>query len=155
MRVREWLSPAVAVTAVAACFLAGGCQRSSAEAGTVPAFEIRQVRCDRQASESAWSYECRATLVTRDEKYQHGQLVIYFVDTSKDSNGRLRYLSPVANYVVMTDGIATLSSGAYYPRKRQIGNMAIDEFPQDPGAPQPDWKIVGFARIEGAETKKE
>ena len=101
-------------------------------------FEIREVSCPRTDSSFGWTYNCQATLLTRDPRYQKGAVVVWCEDVTKDANGKQHYPNPLPVPVVMVDGVATLTGGAYYTHKSDV---FPDGYDSDPGVPQAGWKI--------------
>lgn len=123
-------------------------RRSGLQEARVPVFEIREVACSEETSDRAWQYDCRGTLLTRDDRLQHGGVIVWVEDASKDAKGKEIVTNPGPYFVLMSNGVGTLTSGAYYSRKRLIGTLPVGDYDADPGAPQPGWKVLGFSRVE-------
>jgi hypothetical protein len=65
-------------------------------------FELREVGCTEQIHERSWEYRCRATLLTRDNRYQEGNFIVWVKDTTRDPDGKLRYPEVLPYYVVLS-----------------------------------------------------
>jgi len=127
-----------------------GCRRSA------PVFEIREVGCSGNPSDAAWSYECQGTLLTRDNRYSNRQIVVWVLDVSKHHNGEPIYPSGTGFYRLMSSGVATLKTLAYYPKLERFPNGTISgKYENDPGAPQPEWKILGITELEPVQVNVE
>jgi hypothetical protein len=119
------------------------------EHGESASFEIREVRCSETTDDSSWLYSCQGTLLTRDIRYQNNEIVVWYQDVSKRS-GDKSVGSPLLQYVRMSKGVATLTSGAYYSRKHAVGTLTFGDYAADPGPPEPEWNVLGFSRLEPA-----
>jgi hypothetical protein len=128
------------------------CQRdvaTSAQHGETPTFEIREVRCNLNASDIAWSYHCQGTVLTRDARLQSAKLVLWYRDVTKQPGENTKVAERSVSYVVMSEGVATLPSYAYYSKKKSYGGgITTGDFDKDPGAPEPVWEILGYSTLE-------
>jgi|HubBroStandDraft_6_1064221.scaffolds.fasta_scaffold224261_2 hypothetical protein len=131
--------------------LCSGCHQSGSPGKGTPTFEIREVACQEQigpdlnGGASYWSHECHATLLTRDPRYQTGEIIVWYEDVTKGRDGKQIHTEPTPGTALMSDGVATITGGAYYARKSEYLPSGVDS---DPGAPQPEWKILGFAPLD-------
>jgi hypothetical protein len=128
-----------------------GCNQGNPARDSTPAlFEIREINWDRTDGESAWTYQCRATLIARDARFQKGQVVVFHKQTVKHKNGKLDEAFP--SFVVLTDGVGTLSAGAYYSHKQKMSyGGSIGEYDSDPGQPDVEWRVLGYVPLEPAQ----
>lgn len=128
-----------------------GCRKHTFPNQTGASFEIREAKCDEHQGiddghgPGSWQYSCHATLLTRDPRYQIGRLVVWYEDVSKGKDGKQIEADPKPDTALMSDGVATVNGGAFYLRKGPYIHSGVES---DPGAPQPEWKILGFARLE-------
>ncbi len=110
-------------------------------------FEIREVHCAEETTEISWTYKCQGTLLTREDDYRNGELIVWFEDASKragDKDLGTEFLQSVR----VSKGVATLNAFAYYSRKHMIGNASLGDYEADPGPPKPGWNILGFSHLE-------
>ncbi len=142
-----------------AALLCAGCHTTNPPGQGIPAFEIQEAKCDEQVGAadangpSSWTYICHATLLTRDPRYQTGELFVWYEGVSKDKNGKQIQPDRSPDVALMSDGVATITGGAIYYRKSQFEPSGVES---DPGAPQLEWKILRFAPLQPvqAETQK-
>jgi hypothetical protein len=121
-----------------------------------PVFEIREAQCQENTGPSFWSYSCHATLVTRDPQYQSGNVVVWYEDLTKDKDGKPTHPEPSSETTMMSEGVATVTGGVYYSRRQkddQFTVPGVQVADTDPGPPRPEWKILGFARLQPVELK--
>src|SRR5438094_6481766 len=78
-----------------------------------PMMEVREVRCTESTDDMAWRYDCRGTLVTRDARFQNADVLVWVENRTKRANEK-ESAPTLPGYVLMTNGVATLESGAYY-----------------------------------------
>jgi hypothetical protein len=135
-----------------------GCRKPTSPNQSGPSFEIREAKCDEHQGvddghgPGSWRYDCHATLLTRDSRYQTGRLVVWYEDVSKGKDGKQIDTDPRPETALMSDGVATVTGGAFYLRKVQYNPSGVES---DPGSPQPEWKILGFARLEPVQVESQ
>jgi hypothetical protein len=128
------------------CLLQSCSEKSLRESNNNPVFEIKNVSTVLDSTqEFTWSYETRGLIMTKDPSLQQGAVNVYL----------LRRPSPVPkNYkrewvhstAILQDGAGEITATTAYSKR---------SYPEDPGAPKVDWKVIGFARINPAQLKVE
>ena len=141
---------------VSLCFLAfillSACHKEK-ESETTPVFETREVSCNENVNDLAWSYTCQGTLLTRDNRYSQRSLIIWYEDVSTDHKGERIAPTLSPDFVLMSNGVATLKTVAYY--SKQVFGNRTGTYDSDPGQPHPAWKILGFSTLEPAQVNVE
>jgi hypothetical protein len=128
-----------------------GCQGRSeqpnktAAHSKLPQFEIREFKIEREAGDNSWSYKGRGTLMTKDQDLQEGYLFVVIKEKKKPKVGDEK---ESVQSVLIANGIGTLENSAYYPKKTKYLTEGYDS---DPGAPEYEWNILGFVRLQKAE----
>jgi len=133
----------------------GGCKKETESAkANAPVFEIREISCKAETFDAGWSHTCQGTLLARDPEFQNAEVIVWYRDRSgrpdqKEGPSNRDYI-----FVLMSHGVATLSTGAYYSKKTKLYSGAtIGDYETDPGPPTPKWEIIGYSRLEPANLK--
>lgn len=109
-----------------------------------PVFEVREFKMEREDSSSGWNYKGRGTLMTRAGSLQTGHALVFLNARKKSAKGKDS--GPVM--VFMSDGVGTLETYDFFSKRVRIGGSTIGDYESDPGAPEYEWEMLGYARLQ-------